>query len=59
MRAETVVWHGWQAKGGSAMAKVRGVLGVLGLLGLAPTQREIRKGWEVVARSKVAASGAA
>ena len=56
MRAETVVWHGWQAKGGSAMAKVRGVLG---LLGLAPTQREIRKGWEVVARSKVAASGAA
>ena len=56
VRAETVVWHGWQAKGGLAMAKVRGVLGVLGL---APTQREIRKGREVVARSKVAASGAA
>ena len=41
------------------MAKVRGVLGLLGLLGLAPTQREIRKRWEVVARSKGAASGAA
>ena len=35
------------------MAKVRGVLGLLGLLGLAPTQREIRKGWEVVAGARV------